>query len=112
MGQSYIPLEFTASGSTLTATAPANANLAPPGFYMLFIVNQIGVPSIAHFVQLAAPAPCPWDLSGNGSVDVPDLLALLAAWGSNPGGPPDFDGDGMVALPDLLALLAEWGLCP
>ena len=54
---------------------------------------------------------CPWDLSGNGSVDVPDLLALLAAWASNPGGPPDFDGNGIVALPDLLALLAAWGAC-
>ncbi len=112
MGQLYIPLEFTASGGTLVVSAPANANLAPPGFYMLFILNQIGVPSIARFIQLAASAPCPWDLSGNGSVDVPDLLALLAAWGTNPGGPPDFDGDGMVAVPDLLALLSAWGPCP
>ncbi|MCZ6755560.1 MAG: DUF1929 domain-containing protein [Gemmatimonadetes bacterium] len=112
MGQLYIPLAFTPSGGTLAVSAPANANLAPPGYYMLFIVNQIGVPSIAHFVQVAASAPCPWDLGGNGNVDVPDLLALLAAWGSNPGGPPDFDGNGMVAVPDLLALLSAWGPCP
>ena len=65
------------------------------------------------FVEVTAiPVPrCPWDINGNGSVDVPDLLALLAAWGTNPGGPPDFDGDGMVAVPDLLALLAAWGPC-
>ncbi len=55
---------------------------------------------------------CPWDLSGNMSVDVPDLLGLLAAWGTDPGGPPDFDGDANVAVPDLLALLAHWGPCP
>jgi hypothetical protein len=36
----------------LTATAPANSNLAPPGYYMLFIVNGNGVPSIAPIVQV------------------------------------------------------------
>ncbi len=55
---------------------------------------------------------CPWDLDGNGSVGAADLLALLVAWGSNPGGPPDFDGDGRVGASDLLALLVNWGPCP
>ena len=54
---------------------------------------------------------CPADLDGDGAVAVPDLLALLAAWGTDPGGPPDLDGDGAVAVPDLLALLASWGPC-
>ncbi len=63
-------------------------------------------------VLLNTCAFCPWDLSGDGFVNVPDLLTLLAAWGTNPGGPPDFDGDGQVAVPDLLALLANWGPCP
>lgn len=57
------------------------------------------------------PPPCPRDVNGDGSVNVPDLLALLAVWGTNPGGPPDFDGDGVVAVPDLLTLLAAWGPC-
>ncbi len=52
---------------------------------------------------------CPLDLDGSGTIDVPDLLQLLAAWGLDPGGPPDFDGDGEVSVPDLLALLASWG---
>ena len=39
MEQRYIPLSFTAGATSLTATAPANANVAPPGPYMLFIVN-------------------------------------------------------------------------
>lgn len=63
--------------------------------------------------QSCTPAePCAWDLDGDSSVATSDLLALLAAWGSNPGGPPDFDGDGVVATSDLLALLANWGPCP
>ncbi len=55
---------------------------------------------------------CPWDLDSNGTVGILDLLALLAAWGTDPGGPPDFDGDGTVGILDLLTLLANWGECP
>src|SRR5262245_12847257 len=52
MEQRYIPLTYTADASSLTATAPANANIAPPGFYMLFIINTSGVPSLARMVTL------------------------------------------------------------
>ncbi len=55
---------------------------------------------------------CPWDLDGDGQVAVGDLLMLLAAWGTDPGGPPDFDGNGDVGVGDLLALLANLGPCP
>ncbi len=48
--QRVIPLNFTTSGTTLTVTAP-NGNhphaVAPKGYYMLFIVNNLGVPSVA-----------------------------------------------------------------
>ncbi|MCH8151113.1 MAG: FG-GAP repeat protein [Planctomycetes bacterium] len=54
---------------------------------------------------------CVGDLDGDGSVGILDLLALLAAWGSNPGHPADFDGDGTVGVLDLLTLLASWGAC-
>jgi hypothetical protein len=33
-------------------TAPLSANLAPPGYYMLFILSTNGVPSVAPFVQI------------------------------------------------------------
>ena len=55
---------------------------------------------------------CPWDLDGDDTVGILDLLALLAVWGTDPGGPPDFDGDGTVGILDLLILLANWGPCP
>src|SRR4029077_8155763 len=35
--QRYVPLTFNAGTGSLNVTAPANANLAPPGYYMLFI---------------------------------------------------------------------------
>ena len=57
------------------------------------------------------PPACPWDCGdGNGTVEVADLLALLAQWGGP--GPCDFDGSGVTDTSDLLALLANWGPCP
>ena len=52
MEQRYIPLSFTAGPTSLTATAPANANIAPPGYYMLFIIDTNGVPSVARMVSV------------------------------------------------------------
>jgi len=52
MDQRLINLSFTAGAGTLNATAPPNGNIAPPGYYMLFILNSSGVPSVAKFVQL------------------------------------------------------------
>jgi hypothetical protein len=52
MSQRYLPLSFTvASGSSLTVTAPADTNLAPPGIYMLFVIDTLGVPSIASYTK-------------------------------------------------------------
>ena len=55
---------------------------------------------------------CAADLDGSGDVGIVDFLALLAAWGPNPGHPADFDGDGIVGITDFLELLANWGPCP
>ena len=59
MEQRYVPLGFTAGAGSLSATAPANANLAPPGVYMLFLVDAAGVPSVAHMITLGGSAPPP-----------------------------------------------------
>ncbi len=59
MEQRYVPLSFTAGSGSLTATVPTNVNVAPPGFYMLFILDGAGVPSVAKMVRLDATAPPP-----------------------------------------------------
>ena len=56
--------------------------------------------------------PCPSDINGDGNVNVTDLLAVLAAWGPNPGHAADFNNDGFVNVTDLLELLAAWDGCP
>jgi hypothetical protein len=50
--QRYVDLTFTLGSGIITATAPANGSEAPPGYYMLVIVNSSGVPSIMPFLQL------------------------------------------------------------
>ena len=52
--QRMIGLAFTGAAGTLTVNAPSGSNLAPPGYYMLFLLNQAGTPSVARFVQLSA----------------------------------------------------------
>jgi hypothetical protein len=52
MGQRFIPLTFSLSGTgSLTVTAPVDSNLAPPGNYMLFILDTNGIPSVAAIVH-------------------------------------------------------------
>jgi hypothetical protein len=48
----FVPVSFQQTSGGLTITAPATATAAPAGYYLLFIVNSNGVPSIAPFVQL------------------------------------------------------------
>jgi Domain of unknown function (DUF1929)/Bacterial Ig domain len=54
MEQRYVPLSFTSGSGTLTATAPRDANVAPPGMYMLFAIDANGVPSAARMMTLKA----------------------------------------------------------
>ncbi|HEY9015631.1 MAG TPA: galactose oxidase early set domain-containing protein, partial [Gemmatimonadales bacterium] len=50
--QRFLPLTFTADPSGLTVTAPSSSNRAPPGHYMVFILNGADVPSVAKIVRI------------------------------------------------------------
>ena len=50
--QRLVELQFQASPNGLTVQAPTNSGVAPPGYYMLFILDTNGVPSVASFVRL------------------------------------------------------------
>jgi fibronectin type 3 domain-containing protein len=45
-------LPCSASNNALTLTMPPNGKVAPPGYYMLFLLDSAGVPSKAQIVQL------------------------------------------------------------
>ena len=51
-GQRYVPLSFSTLGTTITAASPATSNIAPAGYYMLFVTDSAGVPSVAKIIQL------------------------------------------------------------
>jgi hypothetical protein len=52
MDQRLVGMSFTAGVGVLTVTAPPNGNIAPPGYYMLFLVNNSGVPSVGFMTRL------------------------------------------------------------
>ncbi len=76
MGQRYVQLaESIPSGSAVSIPAPANGNLAPPGFYMLFVVDDDGIPSISRIIQVVETLG---DFDANGIVDFVDF-AMMAS---------------------------------
>jgi hypothetical protein len=115
MDQREVEMSFTAGSGALTVTAPPNGNIAPPGYYMLFILNNSGVPSVATFVQASAvPNPTALgeqvDYFGEGKADFtvwrPSTgtfysvdaagKGLTKQWGASTDIPVigDYDGDG------------------
>ena len=50
--QRYVDLPMTVNGNTIGLNLTSNPNLAPPGWYMLFVSGANGVPSVAQWVQI------------------------------------------------------------
>jgi len=53
MDQRAVEMSFTVGNGFLSVTTPPNGNVAPPGQYMLFLLNGAGTPSMAAFTQVA-----------------------------------------------------------
>jgi hypothetical protein len=103
MEQRYIPLAFTAGATSITATAPANANVAPPGFYMLFIIDANGVPSIARMVSVQVDSPPAVTLTqptDGATFTLPATVNLAAT---------AFDSDGTVTKVEFFSGAAKLG---
>lgn len=56
MTQRAVNLPFTKTANGIRLTTPSQ-NVAPPGSYMLFLVNAAGVPSVAAWVHVGGAAP-------------------------------------------------------
>jgi hypothetical protein len=74
MGQRTIFPQFACAGNTCVITAPPNAHVAPPGWFMLFVLDG-PTPSVGQFIRLgkdpggigAWPANNPnFDVPGSG----------------------------------------------
>ena len=97
--------------------------LSSPGDFYEFTVPDNGTTEIPFFcdphfnngmtgvITIDLPSECPADTNDDGTVNVTDILAVVAAWGEN-GGPADINGDGVVDVTDLLTVVDAWGACP
>lgn len=52
MDQRMVGLTFTRGTGAITVQTPPDGNVAPRGWYMLFLVSTAGVPSVATFLRL------------------------------------------------------------
>jgi Domain of unknown function (DUF1929)/Fibronectin type III domain/Galactose oxidase, central domain len=59
MSQRIVRPSFAQAAGGLNVTAPSDSKKAPPGHYMLFILNSNGVPSVATIVQISDSTPTP-----------------------------------------------------
>ncbi len=73
---------------------------------------ELGVTSAASLVvtlEITPPSGVGGDVTGDGLVDVEDLLAILEAFGRCPCCEADLDQSGVVDVNDLLAVIGGWG---
>src|SRR6185503_19488792 len=113
MEQRFLELPYVRNADVLTVQAPARSIDAPPGFYLLFVLNSAGTPSLGQMVTVsAADAPgtnSPPNLTvpgqQTGQVGVGTSLQLVAT---------DANGDpieyGASGLPLGLSVDAQSGL--
>ena len=76
--QRFVPLTFEVNSGSLNVHGPVDGNTAPPGPYMLFLVDTTGVPSVAAMVRLPAP--------GSSANPPPTVSAITPTSGTTAGG--------------------------
>jgi hypothetical protein len=65
---------FTPVEGGLAVTLPTNPSVLIPGYHMMFLINDHGVPSIAEFVQVKPAISLPGDFNRDGTVNTADYL--------------------------------------
>jgi hypothetical protein len=105
MNQFYAEPAFTVSTGQLTVAAPATGGEMPPGYYMLFIIDQNGVPSVAAMLEIggvlpATPTPSPTPQPSTATVtrtSTPDSPTASATSSATAAGSPTSTATGAVA---------------
>jgi hypothetical protein len=98
-------LSFTQAAGGLNVTAPANGNQCPPGYYMLFLINSSGVPSVAKILYLPGvdtigvyrPSTSTFSLRNSLDSGPADITATFGSAGQV-GIVGDWNGDGNVTI--------------
>jgi len=91
MEQRLVGLTFTSGTGVLNVIGPPNINVAPPGYYMLFIVNSAGIPSVARFIRVPVNQP------PTAAITSPSTNVTIQAGGSVSFAGGGSDSDGTIA---------------
>jgi len=102
--QRFMPLSFTSGTGGINVTFPASANISPPGYYMLFLLNSAGVPSVAKIINIGGSGPPPPPGTGKIAGKITNIStggALSGATVSYSGGSATSDASGNYALSNV-----------
>jgi hypothetical protein len=114
MDQRYVRLADLTNGSgTFTVPAPATGNLAPPGYYMLFVIDQNGIPSVSASVHVTSEplkilearktgsnVQLFWSMDfANAAVETTASLGPPAMWSPVAGDPTILEGRYTMTIP-------------
>jgi len=112
MSQRYVRLTQVGAAGSVDVPTPASANLAPPGFYMLFVTDATGVPSVARMLRVLTRFG---DFNQDNNVDPADRDSFETCFTGPGAGPPerdcepgDFDADGDIDCDDWSGFTAAW----
>ena len=64
-GQRFMRLTFSQASGGLNVTLPSDPNISPPGYYMLFLLNSSGVPSVAKIIQISQGGGTTGEVNGS-----------------------------------------------
>jgi hypothetical protein len=89
--------------ATVTYTQAASGTVELTAFYNATLQDSITV----EFGE----AGCPWDLNGDETVNILDLVILTNHWGED-WSTGDFNNDNTINILDVVILTNHWGACP
>jgi YVTN family beta-propeller protein len=113
MEQRFVELTFSTSGGRLMVQAPTRAADAPPGFYMLFVLDSAGTPSVARIVKVNVapvlnPAITPVLAAPGNQAGLTGAVVSVQLQATDPNG--DSLGFGASGLPPGLSINGTTGL--
>src|SRR5262249_34414910 len=84
--QRFLRLNFTPGSGRVNVTFPSGANLSPPGYYMLFVLDGNGIPSVAKIVKIGGSG------SGGGTGTVTGTITNISTGGGISGATVSYSG--------------------
>jgi galactose oxidase-like protein/glyoxal oxidase-like protein/fibronectin type III domain protein len=85
MSQRFNRLSFTQAMGGVNVALPSSANACPPGYYMLFILNSSGVPSVAKIISVNSSNALPPGAPSNLVATASSTSSVSLSWSAGSG---------------------------